>query len=124
MQPREIRLLVEDVQKAIAKIERFTKGMSLQEYKDDELVRNAVERNFITIGEAFARMKYTSEEAKGKIDNAVRISNFRNFLVHEYESVDDEEVWNVVQISLPILKEQINAWADELGMEPPAGQTP
>ena len=119
MRPRDLRQLLEDVQKAIEKIERFTEGVSLEQYKGSEIVRSAVERNFITIGEAFARMKASSGEAVNKIDHAVRISNFRNFLVHEYESVDDEQVWTVVQKALPILKQQINAWAAELGMESP-----
>ena len=106
-----------DVQTSIALIHRFTAEASLEHYEQDDLMRSAVERHFITIGEAIRRMRYVSGEVARRIDDAVRISGFRNILVHEYEQVDDAEVWRVLKQALPRLKQQIDLWAAELGME-------
>jgi uncharacterized protein with HEPN domain len=36
-----------------------------------------------------------------------RIIGFRNVLVHGYETIDDQIVWQMIQQHLPILKDQI-----------------
>ena len=123
MRQRSVQQLLWDIQNAISDIEELTEGLTFQQYEDTKAVRFATERLFIIIGEAIYRMGVTSEEARRRITDAVRIADFRHFLVHEYESVNDEKVWSVVQKSLPILKRQIDAWAGELGMEPPPERT-
>lgn len=122
MRPRSIRQLLQDIQLCVRDIEDLTNGFTFQQYVSTKAVRLAVERQFISIGEAISRLKRVSGESRSRIDEAISITRFRNFLVHEYEAVDDEQVWNVVQHSLPLLKQQINMWAAELGMEaPPEG---
>ena len=123
MRQRDVRQLLWDIQIAISDIEEVTKGLTFEQYENTKVVRFATERLFITIGEAIYRMKAAPDEARRRITDGVRIADFRHFLVHVYESVSDERVWTVVQESLPILKQQIDAWADELGMEPPPGRT-
>ena len=114
---RDVRLLLTDILECNVKIAAFTAGFTLDAYRSHDLVRSAVERQFITIGEAIRRLRYVSGETTGRIDRAIAISGFRNVLVHEYELVDDVEVWRVIQESLPKLKEQIDAWAAELDMK-------
>ena len=116
---REIRLLLTDILESIAKIRTFTAGLTLDTYCNHDLVRSAVERQFSTIGEAIRRLRYVSDEATRRIDHEIAISGLRNVLVHEYELVDDVEVWRVIQESLPRLKQQIDNWAAELGMNAP-----
>jgi uncharacterized protein with HEPN domain len=43
-----------------------------------------------------------------------KIADFRNVIVHQYHDVDDAYVWKTAKDSLPILSQQIDAWADEL----------
>ena len=116
---REVRLLLQDIAGAITKIDSFTSGFTFETYTKDDRTRSAVERQFIIIGEAIRRIHHQSAEASQRIDNAIRIAGFRNILVHEYEQVDDGEVWRVIHGSLPRLKHQIDAWAAELGMTAP-----
>ena len=123
MKQRDVRQLLWDIQISISDIEELTEGFTFERYENTKAVRFATERLFITIGEAIYRMKGASEEARQRITDAIRIAGFRHFLVHEYESISDERVWTVVQTSLPVLKQQIDAWANELGMEPPPVQT-
>jgi uncharacterized protein with HEPN domain len=123
MRPRDLTALIGDIQGCIQEIEQFTSGFTFNDFEQSALVQRAVERDFIIIGEAVKRMRHVSEEVSSRIDRAVSISGFRNFLVYEYEVIDEKQVWRTVTDSVPLLKQQINAWADELGMEPLPEQT-
>lgn len=113
---RDVRALIEDIQRCISEIEEFTQGIQFETYDEVVIIQKATEREFITIGEAIRRMHQVSGEVSARIENAIAVSGFRNFLVHEYEHVDNKEVWRIVKGPLPKLKEQINRWAAELGM--------
>lgn len=58
-------------------------------------------------------MRLLGDDVSSRIQSVAGSADFRNLLVHEYESVNNERVWQIVKTSLPILKQQINAWADE-----------
>ncbi len=113
---RDVRALIEDIQYCINEIEMDTAGIRFETYCTVSQIQHATERNFTVIGEAIKRMHLVSEEVSSRIDNAVAITGFRNLIVHEYENVDDKEVWKIIKDSLPKLKDQINDWAEELGM--------
>ena len=37
----------------------------------------------------------------------IKINDFRNILAHNYFGIDAEEVWQIIQNDLPLLKTQI-----------------
>ena len=82
-----------------------------------------MEREFILVAAVLRRMESVSEEVHQRVEAVRRITGFRNVLVHEYDEVDEEIVWSSVTVALPLLKQQIDAWALELGMEPPPERT-
>jgi uncharacterized protein with HEPN domain len=84
-----------DISQCCERIAKFTEGMSLVQYRSDELVKSAVERSFITIGEALSRLSKTDPDMFASIPDAVRIVSFRTILVHGYESISDELVWEL-----------------------------
>jgi len=51
------------------------------------------------------------------IDDARKIANFRNIIVHEYNLLDDAKIWNNATVSAPVLKQQINRWLAELDQD-------
>ncbi len=79
------------------------------------MLRRAIERDFITVGEILTQMRRHFPETNSRIDYARSIAGFRNVLVHEYERVKDDVVWEVATVSAPILRQQIDAWLAELG---------
>jgi len=85
------------------KILEFVSGRDLISYRGDELLKSAVERRFINIGEALSKLKALDLTLFGNIPDSGRIVAFRNVLVHGYESVSDELVWEIVQ-HLPALR--------------------
>lgn len=72
----------------------------------DELIQTWVVHHIQIIGEAARRL---SEEARLKHDEIPwpAIIAMRNILVHDYFTVDVEEVWSTVERDLPPLKAEI-----------------
>ncbi len=44
-----------------------------------------------------------------------RIVAFRNVLIHGYDLVDDELVWDTIENKLPVLLAEVEALLDKLG---------
>jgi len=98
------RAWLQDITSACADIPQFTAGMSQEQYADNPLVRAAVERKFLVIGETIVRLRDEAPEAAGKISDMHKIIGFRNILVHGYNVVDDATVWSAIQDNLPVLQ--------------------
>jgi uncharacterized protein with HEPN domain len=105
--PHDGPMLLEDVRRATALIEQFTAGRSLSEYASDDLVRAAVERQFITIGEALNRLEKLDAALSNRISDYRKIIGFRNILVHGYESIEDAIGWTTIQEYVPVLRPQV-----------------
>ena len=111
---RDLRKYLADIQQCIAEVNLFMKDKTLVDYEQDVLVRRGVEREFTILGEAMKRIAQISPELHTRIDHVREIADFRNVIVHQYHDVDDAYVWNMTTDSLPILSQQIDAWAGEL----------
>ena len=109
----ESRKYLHDMQRAAEVLREFTAGRSFDQYRNDAMLRAAVERQFEVIGEAMARLARVDEAVAARIGGYRRIIAFRNVLIHGYADVDDRLVWDVVETSLPTLVEEIDALANE-----------
>ena len=58
------------------------------------------------IGEAANRILKIDPNVN--IDNARKIVDLRNWVIHGYDKVDDVIIWGIVSRQLPILKEQVD----------------
>ena len=52
----ETRKYLSDIQSAAGLVQRFTSGKSLVDYREDDLLRSAVERQFEIAGEAVNKL--------------------------------------------------------------------
>jgi uncharacterized protein with HEPN domain len=93
--PRSAETYLIEIQRASTYLLDRTKGMDFDTYNQDETLRFAVERNFIIIGEAAACLRRDHPQVSALLD-AKRIIGFRNFVVHQYWSVDHKEVWSTL----------------------------
>lgn len=108
MPKREWRFLITDILYSIEKIERYTKGMSFSDFKSNELVIDAVIKNFEVIGEAANQIPLKIRKANPDVEWRACI-DFRNFLIHGYFTVALKIVWGTIKTNLPVLKNKIKA---------------
>jgi uncharacterized protein with HEPN domain len=78
----------------------FVAGHAFEQYAADELLRSAVERKFEIMGEALNRIRRDEPALLERIREYRDIVSLRNILVHGYDSIDDEVVWDVIREGL------------------------
>ena len=108
MQRRTLKTL-EDIRDAAAFVLEETSDVSLADYRQNRLLRQAVERNFEIIGEAIHRLRDHDPDVASKIGESGRIISFRNTLIHGYDLIDDALVWDVMENKLPTLLREVEA---------------
>ena len=84
----------------------LTKEKSVKDYENDRVFRSALERELQIIGEALLQLDKISPETAEKIAEHRSIIGFRHVLVHGYDSLNPDTVWNVVETKLNSLLEQ------------------
>jgi len=95
-----------DILIAINLIEEFLEGInSFGKYSTDSKTKSAIERQLVIIGEAVNNFLRSSPS--NTLKSAQKIVNFRNRLVHAYDSVDDNIVWVIIQNHLLPLKTEV-----------------
>jgi uncharacterized protein with HEPN domain len=111
----EIAKYLHDVRDAAVLVEDFTRGKSFAEYETDSMLRAAVEREFITIGEALAQASKLEPDLSQHITAFAQIVGFRNVLVHGYAVVQHQTVWGVVENDLPVLLREVESLLTQQG---------
>jgi uncharacterized protein with HEPN domain len=74
-------------------------------YKDNTLIKRAIERDLEIIGEAINRILTIDDQFP--ISNARKIVGLRNQIIHGYDNISDENIWSVVMNHIPKLKGEI-----------------
>ncbi|MBL8436921.1 MAG: DUF86 domain-containing protein [Zoogloeaceae bacterium] len=98
---------------AIARIDRYTAPLDKAAFLADEMVQDAVIRNFEIIGEACNNVvRHHPEFAAAHSDVPWGFAyEMRNALAHGYFKVDLEIVWQTIQADLPGLASRIGQLA-------------
>ena len=89
-----------DALEATRRIQAFTTGQTFADFSSSDLVRSAVERQFGIVGEALGKAMAVEPALELQNPGLRRIVGLRNRLIHGYDSVDDEIVWDIVQSKL------------------------
>jgi len=98
-----------DIKISIDEIDSYfeTETRTFENYKQNSLLKRAIERNLEIIGEAMYRI--LKEDPSFPIENAKRIIGLRNQIIHGYDSVSDENIWGIITNHLPNLKFEVNS---------------
>lgn len=103
---REIRKYLFDITESIDSIEIYLKDRhDFNEYLSNKLLRRGIERELEIIGEATNRI--LKLDSSFNIDDARRIVDLRNWVIHGYDKIDDVIVWGIVSRDIPKLRKQI-----------------
>lgn len=112
MLPRSPKLL-EDIADACGRIAEITSGITPADFARDWRIHQVVERNIEIIGEALLRMERADFSTASRITDYRQVIGLRNRLVHGYDDIDRQRVWEILQRSLPILERDVRALLDE-----------
>ncbi|MBA4370945.1 MAG: hypothetical protein C0418_05130 [Coriobacteriaceae bacterium] len=107
MRRRDIRVYLADVREAASAIAEFLDGRGLDDYRDDRMLRSAVERQFEIIGEALNRALKVDPTLGDRLPAARGAIDFRNVVTHDYDRLADEHVYDIATGALPRLAEDV-----------------
>ena len=104
---KEIVKLLFDIKSSIESIPIHLQGnKDFFVYQNNITVKRAVERELEIIGEAVNRI--LKIEPEFELNNARRIVDLRNFIIHGYDAVDDETIWAIINRHIPELEKDVN----------------
>ncbi len=103
---RDFLLFLEDIMVCIEKIEKYTKELSFKEFTGNEMVVDAVIRNFEIIGEAVKKIPKSVKKKYLDVEWN-EAAGFRDVLIHDYFGIDLEAVWDTVKKNIPPFKGKI-----------------
>ena len=95
------------IEQAIAGIEKFVTGETMESFCEKDMLHDAVLMQFIIIGEA---IMHVENEKLDKYDYPwYKVKSFRNMIAHEYFNIKLPAVWQIIENDLKKLKMVIKA---------------
>ena len=109
---RDWKLRVEDILDCIGKIQRYTAGMTFDQFRIDQRTVDAVIRNFEIIGEAAG---YIPESIQDRYPDLawLEMRGMRNIMIHEYFGVSLSIIWRTIELDLTPMANGIKRLLDE-----------
>lgn len=103
---RDVKKYLFDIKNSIDSIHEYLDGKrDFFEFQKNKLLRRGIEREIEIIGEAMNKILKLDERIE--IKNARQIVDTRNWVIHNYDNVDDVIIWGIVINHLPKLQEEI-----------------
>ena len=102
---KDDKLYLIHIAECIERIESYT-IQGQEAFKKSSMAQDAVARNFEIIGEAVKRISQTLKQKHPDVPWQ-RIAGLRDVLIHDYISVDLDEVWSIVQQNVPPFKKKL-----------------
>lgn len=113
--PRKVRPIINDILETIGRVERKVAGKTFRDFTSDWEMQFIVQRAVEIISEATRRLPDHVKATKPDIPWK-NIAGIGSILRHDYHTVSDKIIWDVVIADLPALKaaiEDISASLDE-----------
>jgi uncharacterized protein with HEPN domain len=111
---REPELFLDDIRDACRKIQTYSAGLTLDQFRADELRRDAIIRNLEVIGEAAKALPPEWRARMPGIDWK-RVCGMRDVIAHGYFGLSDDILWDVVTVKVPELAREVAAFSPRRG---------
>ena len=109
MSPRDLDYVI-DILSAARLIQTFLMGRDRGAFAMDLMCQSAVIRQLEIIGEATKRLSVAFRDNHPDVPWQ-KMAGMRDILIHAYDAVDLDEVWNAANQSIPRLIEQLEPLA-------------
>ncbi len=106
-----VRDLLSDIVRSIDEINEFSDGLTIEDFKQylsNKMMRRAIERNLIIIGEAMHDIVKVDHTRVMRIKNSRRVIELRNDVVHSYDDLANEKIWQFIWTELPYLRKEVS----------------
>jgi uncharacterized protein with HEPN domain len=106
-----VRDLLSDIVRSIDEIHEFSNGLTIEDFKlylSNKMMRRAIERDLIIIGEAMHDIVKVDHTRVMRIKNSRRVIELRNDVVHSYDDLANEKIWNFIWKELPYLRKEVS----------------
>ena len=97
--PRDSATLLDIVNAATLAI-RFTQGMPREEFLADQKTQSAIAHQLLILGEATKRLSEEFRHQHPELPWRL-MAGMRDKLIHDYDSIDVDQMWDTVQKDIP-----------------------
>lgn len=110
---RDIRLFLDDILKSILLIEKYSQGVTKEQFHTSEEKQDGITRRLEIIGEATRNIP---EDVREKYPNIPwsKMAGIRNIIAHEYFGVNFNTIWETATEFIPPLKKHIEELLEQL----------
>lgn len=95
-----------DMVEALEAVQAFVADRTYEDYAANRMMRRAIERELEILGEAANRVPKGFQVAHGDIDWG-QIIGLRNVIIHRYDQIEDERMWDIITTQVPQLLAQV-----------------
>jgi len=119
MKNRSDLLYVTDMLESITRVEGYIEGMEFNEFKENNMAKDAVLRNLEVLGEAAKNLSTAIKEKYPDIPWK-RIIGLRNIVIHGYFGVDFDNIWKIITDNVPEVKPSLEEVLKDLRSPEPS----
>lgn len=99
---------MEDIRPSVIDVEKYAENISsLTELEQNQMLFDAICRRLSIIGEAL----YKAEKAgfNVSITDKKKIIGLRHLIVHDYDLIREENIYNIIIKKLPLLRKEVES---------------
>jgi uncharacterized protein with HEPN domain len=111
---RDPRKYLSDMLDRAEFVSRLLADRSLADLEEDRVLRSAVERELMVLGEAIYQLHRLAPDKAEQILGWDEIIRFRHILVHGYDVLEMEVIWDAVNNDLQPLIQQLRSILSKL----------
>jgi uncharacterized protein with HEPN domain len=98
---RDPIIYIEHIIECISRIKEYIKGIEEEAFLENNMIQDAVIRNFEIFGEATKKLNYDFRVKYSDVEWK-KIAGMRDKLIHDYIGVDLWAIWGVVENIIPV----------------------
>ena len=112
MKDKDPIYFLKDIENSLLKIFRYTDDIDFDRFMTNDMLKDAIERNFEIIGEAVKKLPSEFREKYPHIPFK-QVAGMRDKLIHDYFGIDYQIIWKTIKDKLPAFYNSIKDIIDE-----------